>query len=296
MSPDRRRQASTIAAFTITLLLNGAANVLPLNGRTTASISDSLPALVNPAGYVFAIWGLIYALQLAFTVQQARPSKATDPLLRRLGYLPAAVGLLNAAWIVLWHWGVFVLTVPVMIAILLALIEIDRRIRHAWPAALISGSDTPGQVRWLVRLPFSVYLGWISVATIANVAAFLLSIGYRGAPFPEEAWAVAVLGVGLAIAGWFVLTRRDPAYGLVFVWAYAGIVVKQAASPAVATFAGFGTLVVLILVIVVLVSGRSGRLDRKAEPGRGPAAGRAVQADRAAVRLDQVPGDGQAEP
>lgn len=258
MSSDRLRQSGTVVALAITLILNGAANALPLNGQTTAAISDGLPALVNPAGYVFAIWGLIYVLQLAFTIYQARPSRAADPLLRRLGYFPAAVGLLNALWIVLWHWNVYVLTVPVMVAILLILIEIDRRIRTDWPAALQPGSRAPAEVRWLVRLPFSVYLGWISVATIANVAAFLLSIGYTGGPFSEEAWAVAILGVGLAIAAWFVLTRRDPAYGLVFVWAYAGIVSRQVDHPPVPAMAALGALTIAILVAMVLL----GRPDR----------------------------------
>lgn len=258
MSSDRLRQSSTVVALVITLILNGAANALPLNGQTTAAISDRLPALVNPAGFVFAIWGVIYVLQIAFTIHQARPSRAADPLLRRLGYLPAAVGLLNALWIVLWHWNVFVLTVPVMVAILLALIEIDRRIRTVWPAALQPASGAPAEVCWLVRLPFSVYLGWISVATIANIAAFLLSIGYTGAPISEEAWAVLVLGVGAAIATWFVLTRRDPAYGLVFVWAYAGIVSRQIDHPPVPAVAALGALTIAILVAMVLL----GRLDR----------------------------------
>lgn len=255
MTRDTRRQLATIAAFVVTLALNGAANALPLNGQTTASISDRLPTLVTPAGYVFAIWGVIYLLQLAFTVHQARPSRATDPLLRRLGYLPAVVGLLNALWIVLWHWNVFILTLPVMVAILFGLIEIDRRIRETWPAALVPGSGAPGTVRWLVRLPFSVYLGWISIATIANVANLLVSVGYTGAPFPQEAWAVVVLGVGLAIAAWFVLARRDPAYGLVIAWAYAGIGANQAAYPAVVLAADAGAVLVLVLVGVVIARG-----------------------------------------
>jgi hypothetical protein len=252
---DVLRQVVTVMTYVGTVAVNAAAVVIPLGGQTTAQLSDRFPALVVPADYVFSIWSVIYVLLLAFTVTQALPGRREDPTLRRLGYLPSLAGVLNAMWVVLWQYQVFVLTVPVMVALLVTLIGIWLRLRE------------PGMGRgrldgWLVVLPFSVYLGWITVATIANVSQQLYGAGFRGGPFPEPAWAVAVLLFGFAIAAVMVGRRRDVAYGAVIVWAYVGIAVKQVAEVIVAVAALGMALTVLGLMVLVVV--RSGRLDQAA--------------------------------
>jgi hypothetical protein len=243
MSRDLVRQIVTVASFVVTVTVNSLANALPINGQTTGAISDSFRVYVVPAGYVFAIWGVIYLLQLGFVVHQARPSRRADPLLRRLGYLPAVAGVLNAAWIILWHYNLYAATVPVMVGLLVTLIAISGRIaRHGSLSRL---------ERWTVRIPFSVYLGWITVATIANVAAALASLGFDGFGVRPELIASAVLIVGIAIAATFVVVRRDVAYGLVIVWAYAGIVVKEQATEPVAAVAAVGVVSIALLVALV---------------------------------------------
>ena len=122
---DRRRQWATVVVFLGTVAVNAAANVLPINGQQTGAISDRFDVLVIPAGYVFSIWSVIYLLLAAFTVDQARPSRAADPTLRRLGWLPALTGVLNTGWLVLFHYEAFVLTVPVMVSLLVVLIAIN---------------------------------------------------------------------------------------------------------------------------------------------------------------------------
>lgn len=249
MTSDRLRQLATVAIFGVTVAMNAAANVLPINGQQTGAISDRFQVYVIPAGYVFSIWGLIYLLLALFTIEQARPSRASDPTLRRLGWLPAVTGVLNTAWIVLFHYEAFVLTVPVMAALLLVLIRI----------AAIAFADRrrlTGSLRWTVRLPFSVYLGWITVATIANIAQTLDSLGFDAFGLPPEPVASGVLLLGLAIALTFVWRFADVAYGAVIVWAYAGIAVKEAATPLVPWIAGGGALAVAALVAVIVLRGR----------------------------------------
>jgi benzodiazapine receptor len=242
---DLARQVVTVVAFVAVVTVNGLANALPINGLTTGEISDRFPVLVVPAGYVFSIWGLIYLGLAAFTVYQALPSLRADPLLRRLGWLPALTGALNVAWILLWHHEAFVLTVPVMVALLATLVTIEATLRGG-------GRTHAGAERWAVAVPYSIYAGWITVATIANVAAALASVGFTGSGIDPTVIASAVLLVGLAIATAMVARFRDPAYGCVIVWAYAGIVVKESGTPLVPFVAGASALVIAILVVAVL--------------------------------------------
>jgi len=249
MSSARARQVLTVAVFIVTVAINAAANALPINGQLTAEISDRFRVFVIPAGYVFAIWGLIYVLLGAFTVDQARPSRAADPTLRRLGWLPALTGVLNSIWVLLFQYEVFVLTVPVMLALLGTLIRInaitfaDRaRLRGTWA--------------WTVRIPFSVYLGWITVATIANIAQTLDAVGFDGFGVQPEHIASAVLLVGIAITATFVWRFADVPYGLVIVWAYAGIVVKESQTPIVSIMAGAGVVLIGGLVLATILRDR----------------------------------------
>ena len=175
-----RRTLATVATFLLTLAVNGAANALPLNGQTTAEISDRFHVFVIPAGYVFAIWGLIYLGLAAYTVYQAR--HADDPVVRRLGWLPAFSNLLNAAWIPLFHYELFALTVVVMVGLLVTLVAIHQRlwsVRHELTRATF----------WTVRVPFSIYLGWITVATVANAAQTLSASGSAVLGSPASAIA-----------------------------------------------------------------------------------------------------------
>ena len=249
MSADLRRQLRTVVAYLGTVAVNAAANALPINGLTTGEISDRFSVFVIPAGYVFGIWGLIYLLLGAFTAWQALPRNREDPALRSLGLLPALTGVLNAGWILLWHHELFALTVPVMVALLVTLITINRR--------MVAADPSPRGTRyWALRAPWSVYLGWITVATIANVAQALASLGVTSGPLPPELVGAAVLGVGLAIAVVFVRRFRDAAYGLVIAWAYAGIVVKEGDVPVVALVAGAGAALIGLLAVVAFIGGR----------------------------------------
>ncbi|MGD2177053.1 MAG: tryptophan-rich sensory protein [Anaerolineae bacterium] len=241
MRKDAVRQAVNVLALVSTVAVNGLANALPLNGQTTGEISDRFDVYFVPAGYVFSIWGLIYLALGAFTVYQALPSQRDNPRLRRVGYLFVLSCAANVAWLFLWHYEVFPLTLLAMVALLLSLIAIYLRleIRH---------TEVSTVERWLVGVPFSIYLGWITVATIANATSLLDYLNWGGWGIRPEIWAVIMLIAGTGIASVVSLTRGDVAYTAVIVWAFAGIAVKHQATPAVATAAWVMTVVVGLIM------------------------------------------------
>jgi benzodiazapine receptor len=239
-----------VVAVIATIVVNGLANALPLNGLTTGEISDRFQVYFVPAGYVFSIWGVIYLALIGFAIYQLLPAQRENPRLLRVGYLFAASCAANVAWLFLWHYEQFELTVVAMTALLLLLIAIYLRLG-------IGRTAVPAAERWLVQVPFSIYLGWITVATVANVTSLLDYLNWGGWGISPEVWAVIILVVAGAIAAAVSLTRGDVAYMLVILWAFAGIAVKQADTAVVAVAAWVMTaLMGLVLVAGAVLKGR----------------------------------------
>lgn len=249
---DRLRQALVVVALLITLYVNYLANALPIAGRTTGEISDSLPNDFTPAGYVFAIWGVIYLGLIAFAIYQARPSKAADARLRAVGWFFILSCFFNSAWIFAWHYGRLPLSLILMLGILLSLIAIYLRLHPRGgvdPHEAGSNETVSTAERWAVELPFSIYLGWISVATIANVTVLLSSSGWGGWGIPGPVWSALVIVVGAAIGMLMARRHRDAAFVAVIVWAYGGVVVAHSGTPIVAATAG---LMVPLVILALL--------------------------------------------
>lgn len=237
MSRDSLRQAVNVVAWVSMVTVNALANIVPINGQQTGEISDRFPVYFVPAGYVFSIWGLIYALLLAFTIYQALPAQRKNPRLRRVGWLFALSCLWNGLWILSWHYNLFLLSLVVMLALLATLIVIYRRLD-------IGREKVSRREQWLIHVPFSVYLGWITVATIANATDVLYDLGWNGQPLPPELWAVGMLIVAAGLTAYVLKARRDIAYSLVIVWALVGIFAKQSATAEVAYVAMLAAVVV----------------------------------------------------
>ncbi len=229
MSRDLIRQVVNALAVVGTIAMNGLANALPLNGQLTGEISDRFRVFFVPAGYVFSIWGLIYVGLLAFAIFQALPSQRQNAALRRIGYLPCLSGLANVAWLFFWHYNLFGWTLAAMLLLMASLLAIYLRLGVGRTSAASSGE------RWALRVPFSVYLGWITVATLANVTDVLYLTAWNGWGIAPETWAVMLLVLAALVALLMAITRRDAAYILVLTWAFAGIGVKQAGVPLVAS-------------------------------------------------------------
>ena len=243
MKKDILRQVVNVLAVLVTIAINGLANTLPLNGLNTGEISDRFKVYFVPAGYVFSIWGLIYLALIGFAIYQALPAQRENPHLRRIGYLFALSCVANVVWLFLWHYEVFPLTIVAMLALLALLIAIYLRLG-------IGRTRVSAAVTWLVHVPFSIYLGWITVATIANATSLLDYLNWSGWGISPEAWAVIMLVVGAGVASVVSLTRGDIAYMLVIVWAFAGIAVKHTATPLVASAAWAMTAVVAVMLVV----------------------------------------------
>ena len=244
------RQIVVVLALVATVAINGLANALPLNGQTTGEISDRFDVYFVPAGYVFSIWGLIYLALAAYAVYQALPAQRDNQALQSTGYLFVLSSVANIAWLFFWHYELFTLSLVAMVALLLSLIGVYLRLG-------IGRNPAPVGERWLVRVPFSIYLGWITVATIANATSLLDYLGWSGWGIGPEAWMVVILIVATCIAGTVIISRADVAYALVLLWAYVGIAVKHAATPVVANATWMVTgVVVVVLVIGVILKQR----------------------------------------
>ena len=246
MSKDSLRQAVNVLAVIATIAVNVLANALPLNGLTTGEISDRFDVYFIPAGYVFSIWGLIYVALVAFAIYQALPAQRENPHLRRIGYLFAGSCAANIAWLFFWHYELFPLTLVAMAALLLLLIAIYLRLDIG--RARVSSAE-----KWLVHIPFSIYLGWITVATIANVTSVLDYFNWSGWSISPQAWAVIMLIAAAGITSAVCLTRRDVAYALVIVWALAGIAIKHNNVTAVAPVAWALTEVIALVLVGALL-------------------------------------------
>jgi translocator protein len=225
-------QILNILSFLAVLVVNTLASTVGINGRLTGSLSDAIPNLFVPAGLTFSIWGVIYLLLLFFTIAQARgvfSAGTTGPEeTRRIGWLSALSSAANVAWLLLWHYELVGVSLLAMLVILASLLAVYMKLQTGRTRA--SSAE-----RWLFRVPFSVYLGWITVATIANVTAFLVKAGWGGFGLPPEVWAVAVIIIAALITVAVLATRRDAGYGLVVLWALAGIVLKRSADAAPAS-------------------------------------------------------------
>lgn len=246
MSRDIVRQLVNVIAVIATITVNALANILPINGLGTGEISDRFAIFFVPAGYVFSIWGLIYIGLIAFAIYQALPSKREDRHLRSIGYWFAAASAANIGWIFLWHYLAFDLTWVAMLVLLISLIMTYLRLGIGRGA--VSAAE-----KWAAQIPISIYLGWITVATIANVTQVLFYHGWNGWGISPETWTAVMLAAAVIVGALMAVTRRDVAYLLVLVWAFVGIAVKHAGTPPVTISAWLATVVVAGLVAVALL-------------------------------------------
>ena len=239
-------QIFNIIGFIGVIIINALANALPINGLSTGELSDMYPNLFVPAGLTFSIWGVIYLLLLGYIISQSLSlfnGKSTPDFVERIGGLFLVNCLANMAWIIVWHYQMPFVALGIMLIILISLISIYEKLE-------IGQREVSKRELWTSHIPFSVYLGWISIATIANVTAVLVDMGWDGGALGEANWAIIMMIVG-AILGLFVLTtRKDVAFGLVLTWAITGIYIKRSMSePFYANVSTAAAIIVGVLLI-----------------------------------------------
>ena len=238
-----------LLGFLGTIIVNGLANALPLNNRTTGELSDQYPNLFVPAGLTFSIWGLIYILLAIFVIYQLiiviKKDSQQSSFIERIGLLFFVSSVVNIGWIFAWHYEMVPLSLVLMLVLLGCLIAIYLRLN-------IGKTASTNTEKYLVHLPFSVYLGWITIATIANVTALLVDVGWNTFGLGEQFWAVAVIAVGIAIALSVLFTRKDIFYCLVVDWALLGILIKRLD---VETVPDQGVIVIAIVGLILISVG-----------------------------------------
>ncbi|MGM0436962.1 MAG: hypothetical protein ACQEQD_01695 [Bacillota bacterium] len=224
MKNTKKYQIANIVGFIGVITANFLANYLPLNGYNTGELSDMYPNLFVPAGLTFSIWGVIYLFLLGFIIYQSKglinKLNKTPNFIPKIGWLFFISSLANIGWIFAWHHLMVFLSLIFMIILLISLIGIYLRLN-------IGRNNFTKAKKIFVNIPFSLYLGWITIATIANVTAWLVSINWSGWGLSEVTWTIIILIVGIIITILNTLNRADSIYALVVIWAYLGIILKR---------------------------------------------------------------------
>jgi len=244
--------ANVVATF-LTIIINSLSNTSLIGANTVGEISDVYPTFFTPAGYVFAIWGIIYALLLVFSIYQAFPKQQNAPFLEKISIYYILCSVANIIWIVLWVNNYILFSTILMFLLLISLIIIYRRVDSI-------GTQMSLRENLAVLLPFSVYLGWITVASIGNVAVTLVSLNWNGWGLSEISWTILMIGVAIAVTLIMIVRKRDIGFSLVLIWALVGILVKQSEMQDIVLTAGSGA--VLIAIALVIQAVRSLRQER----------------------------------
>jgi hypothetical protein len=206
------------------IAVNTLANALPINGLNTGELSALYPNEFVPAGYTFSIWLIIYIFLTGFSIYQASVlnNQKKNDIITRLGALFILTNILNSAWIFAWHYQQIALSVLIMLCLLLTLIVIHTRLP-------IPDANKGLQEKIWVQASFSIYLGWIMTATVANITAYLVSIGWRGEPLTENVWAIIMISIAGVLSLTMLWIRDNKIIPFVTIWSIVGILTRQRA-------------------------------------------------------------------
>lgn len=243
-----------ILAFIAVLYVNYLANALPLNGKNTGELSAQYPNLFTPAGLTFSIWGIIYlwllvliGFQVAALVSQSVAARV-GPIVDKIGWLFVATCVFNVSWMFAWHWEQLALSVIIMLGFLVTLLRLNETIGTGH-------SKTNGLEKSISHWPMGIYQGWITVATIANIAALLVGNGWHGGGLSEAFWAILMIVVGAAIAIFILFRQNNLGHGLAVSWALYGIYLKRNGAPeADSNLVAMVALAAMALVLAITIS------------------------------------------
>lgn len=227
-----------LLGFIVMLAINYLANALPINGKTTGQLSELNPNLFTPAGITFSIWGVIYFLVLVFVIVQLMTGN--QKLVASIGWAFVISSVFNALWIVAWHYERTGLSVLIMLGLLASLIYINQQL-----------SGMPFSI---TKLAFGIYLGWICIATIANVTALLVSINWGGFGISAEVWTILLIAVGAVVTILTMHRLHNPYLALAVMWAFAGIIIKrQADFQSIVIASSIGIFIVGVVAVMVFI-------------------------------------------
>ena len=262
MQNDKLRQFLVVFSVVTMIVMNYLSNARAFGGLTNGEVSDKYHTLITPAGYAFAIWSIIFLGLFAFAIYQALPAQRTNPRFRAVGWWVVLNTLCNAIWSPLFNneqIGIALIVILVMlfsVAIIKQRLLMRPRVPVVAPDLDATLPESPASIAetWLARIPFSIYFGWLTVATILNVAIYLKATEFSLLGLSEPSWSIAILIVGLVIGAWLFNRYRSVAYILVFAWAYVAIAAEQAGYGSVQIAAGVGAIGAVLLAISGVIS------------------------------------------
>lgn len=243
---------SNIVAFFVMVYVNYLSNELPINGNTAGELSDRYVNYFVPAGLTFAIWGVIYSWLLVFIAFQILSffnenlAKKVNPVIEKIGWIFIISCILNVSWLLAWHYEFVGLSVLIMLSFLSLLLYLNFKIG-------VGVSKINSLEKWISHAPFSIYVGWISIATIANVTALLVNIEWNGFGITPLNWAKIMILIGTIISVLVLLKRNAVFYGLVVVWAFYGIYIKRSQIGDVESDSMINNTTIAIIVVFCLV-------------------------------------------
>ena len=247
------RQLSTFIAIIAAFLINLWANLAPPNGVTIGELSNTVfsEVLIIPANYAFAIWGLIYLSLIGLAIYQALPSQRHNIHFEQIGYLLVISSVAQIAWIFLFGYQLITLSLIAMLIVWLPLLIIYLRLGIAYRAV-------SRQNRWFIHYPISIYLAWISVATIINFAVTLYKLNWGGWGLNATTWTMIMLSIATMIAITANLLRNDTAFVLVILWALVAIAARHGDKLLVISTAGGLAIILLILLLLNMLRSEPG--------------------------------------
>jgi hypothetical protein len=225
-NPQRSWQVATIAAIGFAIVWNFFTNTFPPTGVSIAKLSSTVFANVKiiPANYAFAIWGLIYLGLVTFGFYQLNPQRADNPTLQKIRPWIILVSLLQSVWILLFLYLQMFLSTLVMLGILGGLIKCYQSLNSS------DKSTRQSLPIWIPQV-FSLYLGWITVATIVNIASTFDRWGWQGSPLSPDLWTILLIAVSVGLAIFLHQTYDDIVFGGVIIWAIGGIIIANLTAP-----------------------------------------------------------------
>lgn len=251
---QRQRIIFNVVGLLIVIVVNALASTGNLNNRTPGELSDKYPNLFVPAGITFSIWGLIYLGLIGFAAYQLWLAFSKEHGLELDAFIARMRGwfllncLGNACWLFAWHYEMVPLSFFFMLVILYSLIMIHIRFRIGHPGASL-------REKMFIHFPFGIYLGWISIASLANLTVLLIALGIPNFGLADVTWAVAMMCVGTLLAIYMVFRQNNIYYALVCLWAFYGIVMKRdsESSSDAAIIVATGTIIMAVLGLSIIL-------------------------------------------
>ncbi len=224
-----------LLVLSVTQAIIGAPPFVALYGNMqVGEMSDKYFTAFTPAGYTFSIWGVIYSWVFAFAIYQALPAQRDNTLLAKIGWPMVFVTFWNTLWVPIFVNEWILASVAVILMILTGLTYVFVQVvRHGF---------TPVQ-RWLVKVPLTIFFGWVTVATVANISVLLVALNFDGFGIPWNVWSAAILVVATSIVcGVLWWSRGDITYAATLSWAFVGVAVGQETPVAMTAFVMIGVL------------------------------------------------------